>query len=169
MKYRVRRAGRQQQIAELNVTAFMNLMVGLVPFLLIMAVFSRITIHELSLPGAASAPSDDPPALQLEVIMRADRLVLADRGRSTLQEIVANGEGYDLEALSEALQRIKRAAPDVDRATVLVEPQVGYQSLISVMDVLRGGHPASNGEAGATTLFPRIAIGDAPAKEGGSR
>ena len=38
------------QPAEVNITAFMNLMVILVPFLLITAVFSRITILELSLP-----------------------------------------------------------------------------------------------------------------------
>ena len=38
---------------ELDMTTFLNLMVVLVPFLLITAVFSRITIVELSLPSAA--------------------------------------------------------------------------------------------------------------------
>jgi biopolymer transport protein ExbD len=36
-------------------TTFMNLMVVLVPFLLITAVFSRITIVELDLPSATGA------------------------------------------------------------------------------------------------------------------
>ncbi len=170
MRYRTRRAGRQKEVADLNVTAFMNLMVVLVPFLLIMAVFSRITIHELSLPGADSAASDDdPPALQLEVIIRANGLVIADRSRGPLREIPANGGGDDMEALADVLQRLKRAAPDVDRATVLVEPQVDYQRLISVMDALRGSQPGANGEAAPAVLFPRIAIGDAPVREGGSR
>jgi len=41
---RSRRGGRRQNddTAELNITAFMNLMVILVPFLLITAVFSRL-------------------------------------------------------------------------------------------------------------------------------
>ena len=38
--------------AELDMTTFLNLMVVLVPFLLITAVFSRITIVELSLPSS---------------------------------------------------------------------------------------------------------------------
>ena len=36
--------------AEINITAFMNLMVIIVPFLLITAVFSRINIINLNLP-----------------------------------------------------------------------------------------------------------------------
>ena len=40
--------------AELNITAFMNLMVILVPFLLITAVFSRLAVIELYLPGSST-------------------------------------------------------------------------------------------------------------------
>ena len=42
---------RVEAAVELNITAFMNLMVILVPFLLITAVFSRITVLELNLPA----------------------------------------------------------------------------------------------------------------------
>ena len=38
--------------SDLDMTTFLNLMVVLVPFLLITAVFSRITIVELTLPSA---------------------------------------------------------------------------------------------------------------------
>ena len=44
---------RSSEPAELDMTTFLNLMVVLVPFLLITAVFSRITIVELSLPSSA--------------------------------------------------------------------------------------------------------------------
>ena len=55
---RSRRGGRHHRndTAELNITAFMNLMVILVPFLLITAVFSRLAILELNLPGSSSEP-----------------------------------------------------------------------------------------------------------------
>jgi biopolymer transport protein ExbD len=46
---------RHKEPAELDMTTFLNLMVVLVPFLLITAVFSRITIVELSLPSSSSA------------------------------------------------------------------------------------------------------------------
>ena len=44
---------RTGETPELDMTTFLNLMVVLVPFLLITAVFSRITIVELSLPSSA--------------------------------------------------------------------------------------------------------------------
>ena len=50
-------------------TTFMNLMVVLVPFLLITAVFSRITIVELDLPSANS-PAPEGPVFKLEVVVR---------------------------------------------------------------------------------------------------
>ena len=43
---------REKEPAELPVTTFLNLMVVLVPFLLITAVFSRIAIVELTLPSS---------------------------------------------------------------------------------------------------------------------
>jgi biopolymer transport protein ExbD len=44
---------------EIDVTTFLNLMVVLVPFLLITAVFSRLTIVELNLPSSAGGPSNN--------------------------------------------------------------------------------------------------------------
>jgi len=52
--FRKRHRRTKQVHAELNITAFMNLMVVLIPFLLITAVFSQVTILKLNLPGAAS-------------------------------------------------------------------------------------------------------------------
>ena len=41
---------RNKEPAELQITAFMNLMVVLVPFLLITAVFSQMAVLDLNLP-----------------------------------------------------------------------------------------------------------------------
>ena len=54
MRRRLRRRTGQHEPGDINITAFMNLMVILVPFLLITAVFSRITILELNLPAAGT-------------------------------------------------------------------------------------------------------------------
>ena len=53
----IARRHRRKETAEMNITAFMNLMVILVPFLLITAVFSRLTILQLNLPGEATPVS----------------------------------------------------------------------------------------------------------------
>ena len=50
---------RSADTPELDMTTFLNLMVVLVPFLLIGAVFSRMTIVELDLPSSAVAGSTD--------------------------------------------------------------------------------------------------------------
>ena len=84
---RSRRGGRRHNVetAELNITAFMNLMVILVPFLLITAVFSRLTILELNLPGSSSEPVEpQDQTFQLEVIVRQDKIEIADRNQGLL-------------------------------------------------------------------------------------
>ena len=104
----------------MNITAFMNLMVILVPFLLITAVFSRLTILELNLPPASSAAPDPKRELQLEVIIRAD--APGDRRaqqRSAQAAAAKTGKGYDFKALSQALQQVKEQFPSKTNATIL--------------------------------------------------
>ena len=84
---RSRRGGRRHYIetAELNITAFMNLMVILVPFLLITAVFSRLAILELNLPGSSSEPVDPQDlTFNLEVTVRKDKIEIGDRNQGLL-------------------------------------------------------------------------------------
>ena len=65
------------ETSELDMTTFMNLMVVLVPFLLITAVFSRVAIVELDLPSAqSSAPST--PTFRVEVVVRDAGLEIMD-------------------------------------------------------------------------------------------
>ncbi len=78
---RSRRGGRHNiETAELNITAFMNLMVILVPFLLITAVFSRLAILELNLPGSSTEPADPQElTFQLEVTVREAQIEVGDQ------------------------------------------------------------------------------------------
>ena len=78
-KRRLRRHSQKHNDAELSVTPFMNLMVILVPFLLIMLVFAKITILELQLPAASSEAEPDRNRLVLEVIIQEDRLIVQDK------------------------------------------------------------------------------------------
>jgi biopolymer transport protein ExbD len=159
-RWRARRAQRAAP-AELEVTTFMNLMVVLVPFLLVMAVFSRITVHELNLPSADSAQVADAPALSLEVIVRANRIDLGDRGR--LLRSIGNGDkGYDLQSLADALADIKLQFPDITQATILLEPDIAYEHLVNVMDTVRVQPALQGAQALHAELFPDISVGEAP-------
>jgi biopolymer transport protein ExbD len=144
-------------------TTFLNLMVVLVPFLLITAVFSRITIVELSLPSAAGGVAPAEPSFRLEVIVREAGLELAD-GKTVLARLPKVNDEYDLETLSQHVLALKRDHPEAAAASVLMEPQIEYDHLIQVMDALRSAsQPAgADGEVMKVALFTDISIGDAP-------
>jgi len=155
-------------VAELNITAFMNLMVILVPFLLITAVFSRLTILELSLPGPGDGAADvDTPTLQLEVVLRQTGVEVADT-KTGLLKVLPMVEGskasgdtvYDLKGLSDYLKQVKANYPDITTATILLEPQIDYNSLVQVMDTVRV-YSAPGLIMTPAELFPDISIGDA--------
>jgi biopolymer transport protein ExbD len=148
---------------DLDVTTFLNLMVVLVPFLLITAVFSRIAIVELNLPSAAGGPAQDPPAFRVEVIVREQGLEIGN-GTVVIANIPNVDDGYDLASLSDYMVDLKRQYRDIASASVLLEPQIEYDHLIQVMDVVRSVEvPATDGEQMArAALFPEISVGVAP-------
>jgi biopolymer transport protein ExbD len=141
-------------------TTFMNLMVVLVPFLLITAVFSRITIVELDLPSANS-PAPTTPTFRVEVVVREAGLEIMD-GARVIAAIPKADDAYDLSKLSEYLVAIKQEYPQKDDASVLLEPDIVYDDLIQVMDTVRGVETFDGGQALRADLFTAISIGDAP-------
>lgn len=150
---------------EMNITAFMNLMVILVPFLLITAVFSRLTILELNLPAGASGKAD-PNQLQLEVIIRTDALEIGERSRGVIRRIDKGSKGHDYKTLSQVLQTVKERFPDKTQATILSEPDTSYDTLVQVMDAVRVVSAVKAGSVVRYELFPDISIGDAPGRKG---
>jgi len=143
----------------LNLTPMMDVFTVLVVFLLITAVFTSITIMELSVPTTAGAAAAQKPNFAIEVIVRKAGLEIAN-GRSVQAAIPKKDDRYDLEKLSEIMRSLKAQYPEKEDATVLMEPKVEYDYLVQVMDVVRG----APGDKGGTkmVLFPNISIGDAP-------
>ena len=181
-RHHYRRAPKEAP--ELNITTFLNLMVVLVPFLLITAVFSRITILELSLPSGEGVNKDNKQQLSIEVIVRQKGLEIGN-GKQVLArfpllkqeevEQVIDEEGntdvsklYDIKLLSEFLLKIKEKYPDKTDAIVLMESDIEYRVLIRIMDSVRSAFVRQQGAEGEAdvlqqiALFPDISIGDAP-------
>jgi biopolymer transport protein ExbD len=167
---------RNKGTLELDVTTFLNLMVVLVPFLLITAVFSRIAIVELNLPSSSGGAEPKKPDFRVEVIVRKGGLEIGN-GTAVIAAIPKKDGGYDLERLSQYLVSLKQDNPDSDAASVLLEPDIAYDYLIQVMDTVRSveipAEPDPTLLASADTgsaqqryvqraLFPQISVGDAP-------
>jgi biopolymer transport protein ExbD len=160
-KHHYKLQGKEE--VELNITAFLNLMVVLVPFLLITAVFSRMAVVELNLPSSSSGPPSE-IGFRPEIIVRDLGLEITN-GRQIIAAIPKVEGEYDLATLATYMRSLKEDYAEVDSASVLVEPQIPYDYLIQVMDVVRSADiPDETAENGfvRVALFPAIAVGEAP-------
>jgi biopolymer transport protein ExbD len=163
MKHRLRRRKHRHEPADINITAFMNLMVILVPFLLITAVFSRITILGLNLPAAGSSKEQQQQQFELEIIVREDSVEIGDRNGGLIKRVAATEQGHNLSEISELLQQVKARFPEKLNATLLLEDDTPYETLVQIMDSVRVARVVQAGSVQLAELFPEIAIGDAPA------
>jgi biopolymer transport protein ExbD len=168
--------------AGLLLVPMIDIFTVLVTFLLMTAVFARITILDLDLPSSASS-NPAKPEFRLEVIVRKEGIELTN-GTDRIAVIPNVDSAYDLKTLTDLAVSLKRDYPETDNASVLLEPDVEYDSLVQVMDAIRTVDPAlvadatpvanvdaaSGTPAGDATaakpvrmsLFPKIAVGDAP-------
>jgi len=157
-----RRRRTSREPAELDITSFMNLMVILVPFLLITAVFSRMAILELNLPTADAVVHEQEPEFALEVIVRAEHIEIGDRNAGVFSVIPALNGRQDTNALTAKLKDVKGTFPDQLGVTLLLESDVDYEVLVQVMDAVRSYRIDEPGQFSRAELFPEISIGDAP-------
>ena len=167
---------RSKETYEIDVTTFLNLMVVLVPFLLITAVFSRLTIVELNLPSTAGGPPNNQEGFNLEVIVREAGIELTN-GKVVIASIPNKDDEFDLDTLSDYVVDLKQQYPEQEAASVLMEAQIPYDYLIQVMDIVRSVEvplASADGEVSETgaegeeqefelvALFSEISVGDAP-------
>ena len=154
---------RKHPAAELNITAFMNLMVVLVPFLLMTAVFSHITILDLNLPppGAEDKQKPKQPPYELRVTIRGNMLVISDNRLGLIKRIPSKGGEHDYAGLKQTLKQVKARLPLHSNITILAEQKTSYNDLIRTMDNARSYRAQVDGVWVFAELFPDISIGDA--------
>ena len=151
----------------LEVSAFINLIVVLVPFLLSTTVFSNMSVVNLTLPAKSgnwdNLKEND---LKLEVVVRHDKIEVGDKIGGLFFTVPNNPDGTpDLVTLNADMFQVKNKFPDVLTASVLPEPNISYDTVIHVMDAMRTGKSANGGTTVVDVkLFPTISIGDAPVR-----
>jgi biopolymer transport protein ExbD len=162
------RSGRRiKPEAELDITSFMNLMIVLVPVLLMMMVFSRITVLELALPqlGEANEQNIDIKDQRLELVVRADNIAVYYPQGYLVKDIAVTEQGYDYPALQMVLRQIKQTLinKNIDKkaATLLLE-DIPYQVIVALMDTTRSYQDVLIASVVDAELFPEISLGDAP-------
>ena len=152
----IKRLRRRPEESELNITSFMNLMVILVPFLLITAVFSQVAILQLEIPqDGVSAGNEE--KLQLELILRGEDLIVSASG-SPFDRV----NSKDFKTLSDVLYKLKKRYPSHTEITLLLEPDTHYDTIIALMDAVRSKMISVGIITIELALFPEVSLGDAP-------
>nr|WP_136250742.1 biopolymer transporter ExbD [Ningiella ruwaisensis] len=175
-----RRARVKKEDADLDITSFMNLMIVLVPVLLMMMVFSRITVVELNLPGLAGQTNSE--AIEREVL----EVQVTDSGLEVyfpqtylvtqipMIEVVDDqsttvGSGqimHDYASLQTTLKQIKQTllGKGVDKKdiTLLMQKDTDYQTIISLIDATRSYKDVVAASVVDAELFPEVSLADAP-------
>lgn len=181
-----RRKRSSKADADLDITSFMNLMIVLVPVLLMMMVFSRITVVELTLPGLAGITDEqDIEAQVLEVQVNQSGLAIFFPQGYLVSEIpmrvpsndendaaASNAGGqpslvHDYAALQGTLKQIKQTllGKGVDKKdiTLLMQEDTDYQTIVRLIDATRSYKDVVAASVVDAELFPDVSLADAPA------
>ncbi len=131
---RRRSRGQRDTQVELNITSFLNLMVILIPFLLLNAVFIQVSTVSVDQPSATSSTPQTPPDLILDILVYPDQFIINNRNQNGHFGVVA---GTDYAKLNQLMREIKTQYPKINSATLNVDDRVDYQRIVSTMDAVR--------------------------------
>ncbi|MGJ8680613.1 ExbD/TolR family protein [Paraglaciecola sp.] len=153
--------------AELDITSFMNLMIVLVPVLLMMMVFSRITVLELTLPPLLSnASPSELENKQLELLVNGEGMNVYYPTGYLLQKINKKEGQHDYALLQQTLKELKQTllnkGADKEDIVLLLDDQVPYQTIVKLMDTTRSYKEVVGVDVVDAELFPSISLADAP-------
>lgn len=164
MSFRVKRPHHDD--AELDITAFMNLMIVLVPVLLMSLVFTRTTILDVNLPDlTGGASSNSKSEANLEVVVTNKGIDVFYPESTLIKRIPLldeeNPDSYDYNTLSLVLQEVKLQLNDKKDVYLRSADSTQYRTLIHTMDALRSFKTVVAGSLVEVELFPEISLGDA--------
>lgn len=157
-----RRHRRIQGAADLDITAFMNLMIVLVPVLLVNMVFAQTSILDLRFPTGDAAGATQ-TELQLQVVIGPEQILVSDTQGGLIKAIPQSDGATDYEALRRVMIELKARLPEKRNITIMPSMTTSYQQLVRVMDTVRSYKTVVAGSLVNAELFPDIAIADAPA------
>lgn len=147
---------------ELDITAFLNLMIVLVPVLLLGMVFSQIRTIELDFPGMAPGEAPAADELRLVVTVIPAGMEVSDSERGVIRTLPLLEGIQDFAGLREVLKQIKARVPEKTDLVLEVGAQVDYQTLVTAMDTVRSYGAVVAASRVEAELFPDVSLADAP-------
>jgi len=141
----------------------------LVPVLLMMMVFSHISILGLTLPNPDNAQSaGENEAKHLELAIEQESLALYYPQGALLKRIVKVDGEHDYATLVQALKEVKFLLNEknIEKSEInlLLAANTDYQTIVSVMDTVRSYETVVAASLVDAELFPDISLADLPEK-----
>lgn len=159
--------------AELDITSFLNLMIVLVPVLLMMMVFSRITVVELKLPGlemlgdGASIESQ-----QIELVVTSQGSAIYFPAGYLVQQlpVMKNTEQgqaiQDWDGIQLVLKQLKQTllAKGTEKSDIvlMIEDDVNYQTIVTLLEKTRSYKAVVAASVVDAELFPDVSFAEVP-------
>ncbi len=162
---------KKHKVEDLELSAFMNILIVLVPILLTNMTISATTILDLKLPPGGAGGGGASENQQIELIIHKDYMTLNYPAGVYMDEFPKKNDEYDLKALAAKLQVLKPAIeesigkPKRD-ILILAEEKTDYQALVSTMDAVRSFEVDEGEKLVEYELFPDISLGDSPVLAG---
>lgn len=153
--------------AELDVTAFLNLMIVLVPVLLLSMTFAKITVLEIRLPELTGGSSNSVNSQsKLEVVVENDgyRVYFPEGVLQKAIPVILNDKEetvHDFETLSLTMQAVKEKVADKRDVLIKLQQDTDYQVIVKTMDSVKSYKTVVVTSLVEQELFPEISLGDA--------
>lgn len=168
-----RRVKRPKADAELDITSFMNLMIVLVPVLLMMMVFSRITVIELTLPGLQGESAAEVIEQEnLEVLVGEQGIavyfpegyLIKTLPVKTQEDgaVVQDWDGLQL-ILRQLKQTLLAKGAEKKDITLLINDTVPYQQIVTLLETTRSYKDVVAASVVDAELFPEVGFAEVPA------
>lgn len=144
---------------ELNLVPIMNIIVIIIPFLLMTAVFAKTAILNIYLPqenpdeNQVSQQKEPPKLLMIKVTEKG--FLLGGIGKDVM---IQKKNKHDFDRLTRELEKIKEAHPGHDEAALLFDKGASYDLVVKVMDATR--EKIDRDTKKKTDLFPFISLGE---------
>lgn len=159
--------------AELDITSFLNLMIVLVPVLLMMMVFSKITVIELSLPGLEVAgDGGDIENQHIELVVTPQGTAVYFPSGYLVEQIPAvnnesDGSNHnDWNKIQFVLKQIKQTllakGVEKDDIVLMIDDSLDYQSVITLIEQVRSYKDVVAASVVDAALFPEVSFAEAP-------
>jgi biopolymer transport protein ExbD len=137
---------------DVDVKPMMNVLLILIPFLVSVAVYTRLAVIDMSLPpnvSAVASSQGDAPKLKLTVVM-APAFLTITLGETVLDSLVKYNDDYPYDSLAAHLKQRRQAAQIQDEVIVAPRDGIHFKYVVRVMDACRSTGFAKISLASAT-------------------